>query len=474
MEVTLSFKIVKFILNLLAKPKREAFIRACQNPKDAQQNLKQKIIGSSIHAFPDRPTTYKDYPQGKLLTHEAVAFVETTSGSTGNKKNIPYTKSLLNSFENMFLLWTHDLVFHSNLEFTSGKFFMSVSPKLGETIKDDRQYLSPQLRVLLSPFLASNPNNHQGKDAEDFLEKIARDLLKARDLEIISIWSPTYFLSLMDYIEKNQTKLGLVDLNWNKIWPHLKLISCWTGAQAKRSSDELRKKFPNVLIQGKGLLSTEAPMTIPWHEANGYLPLLNETYFEFIGSDEKIYQLHELKIHESYIVLTSQHNGFLRYNTEDLVKVTGFYHQTPTLEFLGRTGQYSDLAGEKLSEQMLREDFYTAASPFLIVPDTTQALPRYVIYTEGSTTDFEQILMKSYHYKLARDLGQLKISEKIIVNDLRGKYLAFFQEQGMVLGDIKERILLNDSALGQKFMEWMKLKLQSSHPTSDDSKDLSL
>lgn len=40
----------------------------------------------------------------------------------------------------------------------------------------------------------------------------------------------------------------------------------------------MQLQFPNVFVQGKGLLATEAPMTIPLIEANGYVPVLDEVF----------------------------------------------------------------------------------------------------------------------------------------------------------------------------------------------------
>jgi hypothetical protein len=455
MAVSLPFQLVKLGLSIKAQLKRQAFIEACKNPAYAQQALKDKILANAQIPFPDGPTTYQDYADILSLTKEPVRFYETTSGSTGTKKKIPYTKSLLKSFENMFLLWAHDLVFHSGLNLKSGKFFMSVSPQIGSSVKDDRQYLSPFLSFLLNPFLASNPNQHKANSSHEFFLKISRDLINSPDLEIISVWSPTYFLSVLDFMEREGMKPH---------WPKLKLISCWNSAQAEASAKVLQAKFPGVKIQGKGLLLTEAPITIPWSEAGGDLPLLTETYLEFLDQQGKIHPLHELKVNEKYVVLTSQQNGFLRYNTLDEVQVTGFYYKTPILKFLGRTGNHSDLAGEKLSDSILWDLFKKLTYPLLIVPNQSENLPFYQVYTEGNinVSEVETLLCENYHYQLARELNQLKSPKLIQIHNLRQKYLEFYQSQGMQLGDIKERILINDSLQAEKFRKWIEQELQSS------------
>lgn len=465
MAVNLPFFLVKKALAFLGDNKRRSFIEACKNPEETQKNLKASLLENSLHSFPATFTSYIDYQKKAALTKEPVSFYETTSGSTGAKKEIPYTRSLLKSFENMFILWAHDLVFHGNLSLQNGKFFMSVSPQIGEMNKDDRKYLSPALNLLLTPFLTSNPNDHKGKTAHDFFMKISLDLIKAKELEVISIWSPTYLLSLLDFMESHRADLELRNTKLSSLWPKLKLISCWTHGQAARSSRVLQEKFPGVKIQSKGLLLTEGAVTIPWTEAGGNLPLLTETYLEFVSEDEKIFLLHELKRNSVYRVIMSQKNGFLRYDTKDLIKVTSFYFKTPVLEFIGRAESVCDLAGEKISETILQKLFQDIKSTMLFVPEISDELPSYKLYIDESNNsdiDWDKKLATNYHYQLARDLGQLKPLNVIKVRDLNQKYLAFYQSRGMILGDIKEKMLLSNLDEAENFMKWIAKELQSS------------
>lgn len=466
MAVNLPFVLVKKALAFLGDKKRRSFIEACKNPEETQTKLKSTLVENSLQPFPVTLTTYSNYQDKKALTKEAVSFFETTSGSTGTKKDIPYTKSFLKSFENMFILWAHDLVFHGNLNLQSGKFFMSVSPQIGEASKDDRKYLSPALNVLLNPFLASNPNHHKGKTAHDFFMKVSLDLIKAKELEVISIWSPTYLLSLLDFINTNRNALKIDDnIELSSLWPQLKLISCWTHAQASRSSKALQEKFPHVKIQSKGLLLTEGAVTIPWIEAGGNVPLLTEAYLEFVDNNEKIHLLHELKKDSVYRVIMSQKNGFLRYDTKDLVKVTGHYFKTPVLEFIGRAESISDMAGEKLSEKILQDLFRDTQSTIIFVPDLSEELPRYELYIDdslSSESDWEKLLNSNYHYQLARNLGQLRPLEVLKVTNLNSKYLEFYQSRGMNLGDIKEKMLISKLDEAESFRKWIAKELQSS------------
>jgi hypothetical protein len=483
MAVNIAFKIIKAALSVYANRERLRFIEACKNPKKVQDQLKNKILLNSKLPFPLKAQSYQDFV-GNIdnLTHEKVQFFETTSGSTGAKKRIPYTKSLLKSYEKMFVLWVHDLITHSDLKLESGKFFMSISPKIGEQVKDDRQYLSLALRALLSPFLVSNPSSHTAGSTDDFFQQVSLDLLNSPDLEIISIWSPSYFLSFLEFIEANKaTLMQRIDsehikqllnntaISWEKIWPKLKLISCWTEAQAKPSAQLLKNKLGQARIQGKGLLLTEAPITIPWHAAKGNIPLLTETYLEFLTSEGKILGITELKEGSSYTVLTSQNNGFLRYNTLDKVKVTGFYFKTPILEFEGRTGNHSDMVGEKLSEDLIRS--IVKANFFFFLVPTENPKPGYEVFVDEELfikepQEIENYLLKIHHYKLARDLKQLTAVKTIKIKNLSNMYRKFHLDTGIQLGDIKEKVLFSDLLEAQKFRAWIEKELLSSHQDS--------
>jgi len=259
------------------------------------------------------------------------------------------------------------------------------------------------------------------------------------------------------------------EISWEQIWPKLKLVSCWNEAQAKYSCELLKKKLNHTHIQGKGLLLTEAPISIPWNEAKGNVPLVTETYLEFLDEQGNILGITELEKGASYVVLTSQFNGFLRYNTSDKVRVTGYYFQTPILEFIGRIGNHSDMVGEKLSEELIRSmvkaDFF-----FLLVPNQSDQ-PNYEIYVDEDTfnqhpKEIEHDLIQIHHYQLARDLRQLSPLITLKIKNLSQRYHDFQLSLGVRLGDIKEKVLICDPLQAEKFRKWIGKELQSSHQES--------
>jgi hypothetical protein len=450
---------IKFFLRLLVEHKRKKFIRACKNPQYSQEKLKKKILSISTIPFPDTPVDFNFY-QGKSTSKQKIIFFESTSGSSGSRKQIPYTAGLLNTYKEMFLLWIHDLVLHANLDFKRGKFFMSISPQIGLNNFDDRKFLSPLLKFLISPFLVSDPEKHSAKTGEAFMKSVASDLVASGDLEAISVWSPTYLLSIIDQLEPLQT---------NTVWPDLKLISCWTEGQAQKSADKLRELFPNVVLQPKGLLLTEGPVTLPWYEAGGCIPLINLAYYELFDG-EKLIPIYEGVEGKEYVIVMSQMNGYLRYNTNDRVKIKGYYHKVPVLTFLGREGVTVDLAGEKLSEQIIQSMFFEIKQDFFLIPDVRHTLPGYVLIHEEGDIDWEKRLFSIHHYRLARELRQLLPLKCIQVEKPRELYMNFLQSQGIPRGSIKESVLLNNLSLSGRLLEQIE---RSENQANEAKKNIS-
>ena len=69
------------------------------------------------------------------------------------------------------------------------------------------------------------------------------------------------------------------------------------------------------------------------------------------------YLLNELKNGKIYTVILTTSGGLYRYNTHDLIKITGFYKNLPIIEFISRDNNVSDFFGEKISENFVNNVF---------------------------------------------------------------------------------------------------------------------
>ncbi|MBE9211333.1 GH3 auxin-responsive promoter family protein [Plectonema cf. radiosum LEGE 06105] len=509
--------IIQLFGKLIESASRD-FYQALENPESAQQKVRKEILKNLIKSDYGRylrVKTIEDWhripiveyhnienwihtqQQDKtyLLTSEKIVFYEKTSGSRGAAKFIPYTNSLRRSFNQMFCIWTHDLIKYGP-KFTTGKLYFCISPQLAEnkpfpkpsackSLKDDSEYLDGWLKWVMSQFLVFPSGLNKISDAEKFKHQLAQSLLISENLEIISIWSPTFLKVILDYIQNNRKQLALelatkmsakrrlmllqphlfqqVSINqklsqinrdkiaWNLLWSELKLISCWDSANAADGADFLRSLFPNVLVQGKGLLATEAPMTIPLIPAKGCVPLLNEVFFEFLDESGFIYQLHELKQGKIYEIIISQKGGLYRYRIGDRVCFTHSYLNTPCLEFVGRQKEVSDLVGEKLHSEFVREILETLPlegtcfkslvpvkypkEHYILLIDTAKINPAKI------ALQLEESLQKSSDYHRARLLEQLQPVQVLVSAKIPQIISLYKTNSGKKWGDLQQDIL---------------------------------
>jgi hypothetical protein len=201
-------------------------------------------------------------------------------------------------------------------------------------------------------------------------------------------------------------------------------------------------------IQGKGLLATEAVVTIPFSDRRPIA--LCSHFFEFISADGCIRLADELKEGENYEVIVSTGGGLWRYRLGDRVLVDGFLEKTPSLQFIERTGNVCDLRGEKLSEHQVILAFSEASkalqqSPHFIMlaPEARDLGVGYTCFVEGEIDDqfverLEIALRRNPNYAWCRELGQLAGLRTFQIN--RNGHQCFLQNEsarGRRLGEIK-------------------------------------
>ena len=517
--LTVLSRSVQWIILTALKPSFRRFEKDLDDPKSAQKRVLREIVqlmssteyGKKLQlkATDDVQTyrakvplvTYEDLTpwidrqkvsHEKIIAPESVKLFEKTSGSSGGSKFIPYTPSLLRSFNQLMMLWLYDLL-KNGPQLKSGKTFFSLSPPFQDeretangiplSLDDDSEYLSPLMRFFFGSRFILPKGLKKIRDPFQYKRVLAAHLLIEKDLEILFVWNPTYLSALLDFIKTNRQILindldtGVIqvpdnlefrfpkqaksrqrllltrEISWSEIWPALKLISCWTDAGAAFFIPRIKKEFPGVLIQGKGLLATEAPMTLPLFNVSAPVPLVNEIYFEFISQDGAILEIQELKDNEEYEIVISQKGGLCRYRIQDKLRVCGFFRNTPCLRFLGRNGDTSDMVGEKLNETFVRQIVERAFQniedlndrfAFLLPVQREDKPSHYIFITRKSVSasDLEKELLEAFHYKQARLLGQLDGVSVLEHPDPQELYYSHFQKRGMKWGDIKYSTLL--------------------------------
>lgn len=394
---------------------------------------------------------------------------EPTSGSGGARKWIPYNDALLGSFRSLFAIWADDLLRH-RLRPRTGRVFISVSPAFGAPrgLDDDRDYLSPPLRALLGRFLVNVPPARGAESIEAFRLRLATALVGCAGLEVISVWNPSYLMLVLDIIESRDSRLlhalppqrralleGSGAVPWTALWPRLQLVSCWDRAAAGSPARALAGRLPQAFLQGKGLLATEAPISVPLEAAGGCVPLVDEVFLEFEDAAGACHLLHELEYGRDYALIVTQRGGLLRYRLGDRVRVAGRYRSAPLLDFVGRADAVSDLVGEKLHEDLVAsalsavrgnaaDGAFDCVLP--VLPD--HGVAHYVWLCDGAEVTaaeaLDRELQAGLRYAEARALGQLGAPHVIAHPAMRRRVHDALVESGLSAGDIKERALITD------------------------------
>jgi len=387
-------------------------------------------------------TNYEDYlpyveeiKKGKnnILTREDVLLLEKTSGSVSSSKLIPYTNSLKSGFQCGIKPWLYNL-YTKTPGIKWGKSYWSVTPIATQKeytqgglpigFEEDSEYFGKIERLLIDKIFVAPKDIVKESDMEIFRFKTVHSLLKCRNLTLISIWNPTFLLLLLEYLDENSETL-LFSLKerrrkeisryiklkeYTKIWPKLKVISCWTDGNAKVYGKKLQEAFKGVTIAPKGLLATEGFVSFAFVNEKGSRLSYNSHFFEFISlKDGKVYLGDKLKENERYEVVLTTSGGLYRYRINDVIEVCGFSGETPRIIFIGRRDKVCDLFGEKLNEDFVKtiiEGLNIKKDFFMVTPEKD----RYVLYikTKEEIPEIDDLLRKSFHYDYCRKLGQLK------------------------------------------------------------------
>ncbi len=422
-------------------------------------------------------TVYEDYEpyiseiaEGKknILTAEPVTLFELTSGSSGGKKMIPYTKSLKNEFQRGIKPWLYDI--YSKISGVSdGKSYWSITPvTAGKTFtesgipigfEEDAEYFGFIEQAVMRKLFAVDGSVKFSDDMQDFYFRTASQLLSCSNLSLISVWNPTFLTILCDNICENAERLALTlplknrrsfldavsENRFDKIFPNLKIISCWTDGSASAFIEPVKKRFPNVLIQPKGLLATECFVSFPLCGEYGSRLSIYSHFFEFRRlSDGKTVTADRLEKGEYEVIVTTG-GGFYRYCIGDIIEVIEVFAKSPPLiRFLRRNGVSSDMFGEKLTDDFVRNVCVSlgAENEFcLLAPEGN----RYCLYTsscEISDDMLDNALCESFHYNYCRQLGQLEKAEVVVVSgNPADAYIKRLSEDGMRIGDIKPAFL---------------------------------
>jgi hypothetical protein len=398
-----------------------------------------------------------------LLADPKVLMFALTSGTASDRKHIPITQQYLDDYRRGWNLWglsairAHKYVFLKpvlmlvgdaceyrteagipcgNLSGFSAQVqkrivrWMYVAPPITGKIKDPfartyvalRAAIEKRLGLLVSANPSTLVNLARFMDREkESLFRDVRDGTLSKDLNV----APEIREVLTRRLRPNKKRAAGLEAFANRsghllpkdVWPSEPLlIGCWTGGSVGSYLRQLPKYYGDAPIRDLGLLASEGRMSIPVEDGtpSGVLDVATH-YFEFIPEDEisssnpVVLGAHELQVDRHYYIVPTTKAGLYRYHISDLVRVTGFFHNAPTIEFLGKGHRFANLTGEKLSEHhvtrsvdRVAKDILQPLTTYALAPCWDEELPYYGFFIEEHDTRNPVVLRR---FLLALDLA---------------------------------------------------------------------
>jgi hypothetical protein len=337
-------------------------------------------------------------------------------------------------------------------------------------------YLGADLAPAFMSVLAVPPSVAGLADIDAWRFATLAHLLACRDLTIVSVWSPTFLIGLLDALpaladplvrairdgthgvaadpvraREVEGALARDPIDTARLWPRLDTVSAWADGASRPYARRLAEMLPHAVLQPKGLLATEGAVTTPVSAA-WPVPALTSTVLELIDAAGRAHLCDELREGACYRVVITTPGGLYRYDLGDTVRCRGHDGLLPLLEFVGRDVA-SDLVGEKLSEAFVSEALGAFEGAACLAPRAA-AQPFYELLVEPhpgrappAAAAVDERLCANPQYAYARRIGQLGPLVVRPVERLLDRHARAELVRGRRLADIKPPVLVAEPRL---------------------------
>ena len=424
---------------------RAEILEEFKNPMEVNSNLLLKILADNkdteygkkyhfadIHTVEDYQKlvpviTYDDIGsytermaegEKNVLTAYPLDHMNTTAGTTGSYKMIPFTSELAKSFvrynkhwidalkgEQLDPIWMEGRAFCTSegtcTKRDSGITVGCASSKMAEYIRGGADALDAILRTLYtSPYEATNP-------APQSDSKYLHVRFALMDKNITGIITGFYsqIAQIFQYIALNYKMLihdiatGTIDESIDlpddvresvlrkiqpmperaaeleeifkngadhpfvpQVWPKLIYMYGVGGDGFSIYDKTIKERFTNNCLKNiyAGVNASEGIWSIPVKldmEDGALAP--GSAFMEFLpvdadGDFSKIVTMDKLEVGQTYELVITNLAGFYRYRMSDAVQVTGFYEKTPLVRFMFRVNRVISMVNEKITEHALQ------------------------------------------------------------------------------------------------------------------------
>ena len=446
----------------------QRFVQATKTPAATQREVLRQILQANAecafgraHSF-GNIATYDDYraavpvadyeslrpyieerknDASPSLTTEPPVFYARTSGTTGDPKFIPLTKSGIRRARITQRLFAEAQ--YSGTGMYRGKILAIASPAVEGRMADGNPYGSATGMIY-----QSMPRPVRGKyvippevfgiaDYDVKYYTIAALALREEDITGLAASNPSTLVRLLAVINQNLGSL-LVDIadgslavselltdaqrkavarrfvrnpsrarrleylrlrkgaiTFADAWPDLAAVVTWTGGSCGVVLPALRKALPDsARIIEAGYAASEMRGTINIAVAQERcVPTLLDNFFEFVERAgwergfKHFLTLDQLTEGGEYYIFVTTRDGLYRYDMNDIVRVTEYFNETPVLAFVQKGRGVTSITGEKLHEDQVSQAVAEARSRGLLntsffVALADEAHAQYRLYLE--------------------------------------------------------------------------------------------
>lgn len=384
------------------------------------------------------------------LTLDAPVMYAVTSGTTGEPKYIPVLDSTIRQYHEGQQLFSL-MLYEACPEAFEGRVFGVASPAIEGYRPSGMPYgsVSGQLYASMPRLVQARyvipPEVNAIADHALKYRVMLRLALAEPDISYFAGANPSSFLKLLAVLNESRTAFvdslmrggmrGLGDLDpklsrllggrlkacpqraellrqippeteitYDMLWPGLRLVTVWTGGSCGVALDAMRKVLPRgVRVIDLGFLASELRVTVTCDPETGAgLPMLGQHFYEFAernsweAGNRQCLRLHELEAGSEYYLIVSTGSGLYRYFMNDIVRVVGKFHATPTLCFVQKGRGVTSITGEKVSEHQVLEAVTSvlsrnAVNPVFIMALADAAAGRYEVYIEPDSAAVLQL-----------------------------------------------------------------------------------
>ena len=190
-----------------------------------------------------------------------------------------------------------------------------------------------------------------------------------------------------------------------RIWPRLSAVTAvWAGTYCSYARKLQEFTGHDIPYYTMSYSSSEGVFAVARHPFDQYYVMTPDTcFYEFIPVDDEepsapdsspaTLLMDELQEGRDYELVITNQSGFYRYRIGDVVRVVGFYNESPMIEFRYRKKNMISLVGEHFTEEHLASAIRTFEQKtgiqiidYCIYTDRDAEPPRYGILIEPNET----------------------------------------------------------------------------------------